>query len=267
MPDFSNFEKYIGTPVQPYIIPIIPARNADGTPTTLRPSSNLTPEHLGKIPGLCYDDGWTGFGGWQNHRSQPGRLRCWHALQPKIGMAIPVGMITANIHAGDIDCDKLEQVNKIVAILHEYLGPSLVVRCRHGSPRCVLFFKHKDHTAPIRKFRIAWVDNEGDKGAFEFLARGQQVVVEAPHAKGEMHYWQHGIGLVEGYDTLPAVELEMVVAAFSAMGKWIEEEGFTLDKATLPIRRDSAAAVSVTNIMSPHRARDTDVLAKGHRGD
>jgi hypothetical protein len=49
---FSDFEKYIGTPLQQFIIPIIPAKNADGTPTTLRPSSSLKPENLGKIPGL-----------------------------------------------------------------------------------------------------------------------------------------------------------------------------------------------------------------------
>ena len=84
------------------------------------------------------------------------------------------------MHAGDVDCDKQEQVNDIIAILHEHIGPSMVVRCRHGSTRCVLFFKHKGHTAPIRKFRIAWIDKEGDKHALEFLAGGQQVVVEGP---------------------------------------------------------------------------------------
>jgi len=77
-----------------------------------------------------------------------------------------------------------------------------------------------------------------------------------------MHYWLHGIGLVEGYDQLPEVTLEMVVAAFSALGRWIEEKGFTLDKMCLPTRSDSAAAVSITNLMSPHRARDMDMLAK-----
>ena len=71
---FSNFEKYADSPVGRFIIPIIPAKNADGTPTTLRPTSNLTPDQLGKIPGLWYDDGWTGFGGWQNHRSKPGTI-------------------------------------------------------------------------------------------------------------------------------------------------------------------------------------------------
>jgi D5 N terminal like len=177
-------------------------------------------------------------------------------------VAIPVGFITADVHAGDIDCDKQKQVDQITAILSEHLGASMVVRCREGSTRLVLFYKHKDHTAPIRKFRIAWVDKEGDKGAFEFLAGGQQVVAEGPHAKGAMHGWLHGIGLVEGYDDLPVVELDMVIMAFSALNRWIEEEGFTLDKLALPSSSDHAAAVSISNLMSPHIARDQDMLAK-----
>jgi hypothetical protein len=260
----SDFEKYIGTPVQQFIIPIIPAKNADGTPTTLRPSSGLSQDHLGKIPGLWYEDGWTGFGGWQNSRAKATVLKRWQEWQTKTGVAIPVGFITADVHAGDVDCNKQEQVDQIVAILSEHLGASMVVRCREGSTRLVLFCKHKDNTAPIRKFRIAWVDKEGDKSAFEFLAGGQQVVAEGPHAKGAMHGWLHGVGLVEGYGQLPVVTLEMVIACFSALAKWVEEEGFTLDKLALPSSSDHTAAVSISNLMSPHLVRggDTSMLTK-----
>jgi hypothetical protein len=55
MPDYSDFEKYIIRRTSSYH----PRQNADGTPTTLRPTSNLTPEHLSEIPGLYYDDSWT----------------------------------------------------------------------------------------------------------------------------------------------------------------------------------------------------------------
>jgi phage/plasmid-associated DNA primase len=259
---FSDFEKYIGTPVEPFIIPIIPAKNADGTPTTLRPSSSLEPENLGKIPGLWYDDGWTGFGAWQNHRSTASNLRVWQGWQDKTGVAIPIGFITADVHAADIDSDKQEIVDAHVALLNKHLGTSMVVRCRNKSTRCVLFYKHEDHTAPIRKYRVAFIDKEGVKHAVEFLAGGQQVVAEGPHAKGEMHGWLHAIGLVEGYDELPVVNIEMINAWEQGARQWVRDQGFTLEKGSLPSRSDRAAAVSITNLMSPHRARDTDMLAK-----
>jgi hypothetical protein len=81
-------------------------------------------------------------------------------------VVIPVGLITAFIHAGDVDCDQIEQPSAIVAILNKHFGSRW---CAAGMVDALCCSTPRT-TAPIRKFRAAWIDKEGDKGAFEFLA-------------------------------------------------------------------------------------------------
>ena len=55
---------------------------------------------------------------------------------------------------------------------------------------------------PITKARFEFKilsSTEDDRPAIEVLGQGQQVVAEGPHAKGAMHYWQDGIGLIEAF--------------------------------------------------------------------
>ena len=60
----TNFLKYIDTPVEPYILPIIPAS------ATLHADSKIEAVQLGKIPGKRRPDGtWTGFYAWQSNRT------------------------------------------------------------------------------------------------------------------------------------------------------------------------------------------------------
>src|SRR5882762_11421310 len=141
MADYSDFEKYADSPVRGFILPIIPVG------AQLKPSSNIKSENLGKIPGLWYPEGWTGFSGWPANRATATMLKRWHEWQAKTETAIAVALNTVDIHAVDVDSDKQEIVNALVALTNEHLGTSMVVRCRHGSTRCVLLFKHEDHTA------------------------------------------------------------------------------------------------------------------------
>jgi hypothetical protein len=253
----SKFTKYADTPLQHYILPIMPAG------ATLRSTSTIKVEQLGKIPGIWYPDGWTGVA-WQNCRVTATILKRWQEWQEKTGTAIAIALNTADVHGGDIDSDKQGVVDAVRAIFAMFLGITPVVRRPDGSTRCVLFYKHKNHTAPIDKFRIAFIDKEGDKHIVEFLARGQQVVIEGPHAKGAMHQWET-LGLIEGYAQLPEVTLEMVNACFRALNKWVEDEGFTLEKLALPPGGSHGeGAVSITDLMSPHLVRggDTGMLAQ-----
>src|SRR5580658_2419063 len=49
----------------------------------------------------------------------------------------------------------------------------------------------------------------------------------------------------------------------SALAKWVDEtEGLEKVKLSAPTGSDSAAAVSITNLMSPHVAKEGDVLAR-----
>jgi len=62
--NMANFKDYEKSPLMPDILPIIPK---DGK---LSPRSKLTPERIGKIPGIWTDDGWIGFPNWTRHRNR-----------------------------------------------------------------------------------------------------------------------------------------------------------------------------------------------------
>jgi hypothetical protein len=144
------------------------------------------------------------------------------------------------------------------------IGASPVVRLRYGSARRVLFYESDQHTPPIRKHKLAFEDNEGDQGIIEFLANGQQVVAEGPHAKGEMHYWRDDVGLLEGKDKLAGnlITGKQVGACFERLEAWVVEEGGKKVKLNLQTSSDNAAAVSITSLFSPHRATDDDLLKR-----
>jgi hypothetical protein len=139
-----------------------------------------------------------------------------------------------------------------------------VVRLRHGSPRRVLVYEYDQHTAPIRKHRLAFSDARGNKHIVEYLARGQQVVIEGPHAKGAMHYWRNG-GLIEhrAWLTENLVNGDQVNACMRALGEWVDStDGFERIKLTLPTGGSCAAAIKIAEPSSPHLASDMDLLAR-----
>jgi hypothetical protein len=70
-------------------------------------------------------------------------------------------------------------------------------------------------------------------------------------------------GWSRGYDDLPVVNIDMVNTWHSAVKQWVEDQGFTIVKASTPGgSSDNAAAVSINNLMSPHAVRggDTSML-------
>jgi len=96
----SDFLKYIGTPLQKLVLPIIPA----GDP--LREDSSLTADHLGKIPGKFAPalGNWTGYHNWQYNISTPAMLQRWQEWQ-RTTSAIAIGVRLGELLAVDIDCD------------------------------------------------------------------------------------------------------------------------------------------------------------------
>ncbi len=175
--DLTNFLKFEGTEFQKFILPIIPGG------AVLSPSSKIVAGQLGKIPGKLTDDGWAGFANWPANRTKPTQLLRWQEWQEQGKLVIPAGLSLALYHALDIDCDDFTIAMCLEGIAREHLGITPVVRCRHGSPRRVLIYRHEDHTAPITKQSWSFEDTEQKRHLAEFLATGQFVVIEGPHAK------------------------------------------------------------------------------------
>jgi hypothetical protein len=142
----SDFKKFIGTPFQPYILPIIPAGG------TLAEDSSLTPDHLGKIPGWwsTTDHAWRGYQYWQRLETKKKYLENWQGWQDPItpknphtaGVPIAVGLRLGELIAIDIDINEPELADFAEIIVRMVLGAQLCVRRREGSARRVLIYLH-----------------------------------------------------------------------------------------------------------------------------
>jgi hypothetical protein len=251
----TDFLRYRGTPFQTYILPIIPAGAA------LREDSSLTPDHLGKIPGKFSPDlgTWTGFYNWQRNITTRSQLERWESWQGDGRPAIAAGMRTNVICAGDFDINDEEVLNEARARFIVALGilPA-AVRRRHGSPRCVLFYRQMQRVAPIHKSRLAFkIKATGELCIIEVLGEGQQVVIEGPHAKGAMHYWENDVDLIKGLPSFLAnpITVQDIDRTMRELREWVEnDDRFELAKLSLPTTSDRAAAVSITLLNSPHYA-------------
>lgn len=83
-----------------------------------------------------------------------------------------------------------------------------------------------------------------------------------------MHYWQNDIGLIEGLERGKENPLEIhdVDRMLRGLKGWIEgDERLELIKASLPTGRVGDAAVRIDDLMSPHFAKDQELLATAVR--
>jgi P4 family phage/plasmid primase-like protien len=261
---FSNFEKFIGTPVERYILPAIPSSAGD----QLSPLSKIKPDQLGKIPGMWRKDDklWRGFHQWETfwHHSTPTALRAFEAWQLDAGfVVIPVCMATREYIAVDLDTDDERVATWFLAKIEVTMGVTMVIRRRVGNKtRMVLFFKHQDNTAYITKHAIKLVDPEGKTHLLEILGDGQHVVIEGPHFKGAMQYWQDG-GLVEHAHELPNVDVHKCVALINAIRDDAPSMGLTVVKGSLHAGGgERAEAHKIGNVLSPHYEGNRERLTR-----
>jgi P4 family phage/plasmid primase-like protien len=279
---FSNFTKYIGTPFEEDILPIIPAG------AQLKPDSSLTAGHLGKIPGrwLSNEKVWVGFHQWQLNRARKGSLQRWEAWQKETGVAIAIGLNTRIFHAFDIDTDNVEIADFAEALIVTCCGAPLAVRLRHDNPaRRVLIYEFNQHTMPIHKHVLRLrtkpkeveepEEKEAETHIVELLATGQQVVIEGPHAKGSMHYWRDGKGLIEAYSAgkvnrydlgkkgeAAMLDGDKAAEAMRTLRDQADAKGIEVVKAALPTPSERRDAVPIKAPLSPHAESDLDLLKR-----
>jgi putative DNA primase/helicase len=256
---FSRFEDYIGTPYETYIHPIIPVGS------TMSALSKITPDRLGKIPGRMKPDGtWAGYN-WQAEwqYTKATTLRRYQAWQlegvPKV---IPIGLVTREYIAIDLDTEDEKVVEWFKAKIAAILGVTPVIRRRDGNKtRMVLFFKHKNHTPPITKHKFEALDADGNKHLLEIVGSGEQVVIEGPHAKGAMQYWENG-GLVDHIGELPEIDLFMCDELINTLKAEAESQGLTEAKISAGHMGGNSEAHSIGNLVSPLIEKNVDRLTR-----
>jgi len=261
----TNFLKYVDTRLQRYVLPIIPVG------ATIKAASSLTSAHLGKIPGVMSGQNgeWVGFPAWQTNVTTKGMLLAWQTWQSTWNLIIPLGLRTGDmIVVIDLDIENETYLTAVRDLVTQHFGETPVVRRREGSIRCVLVYRHKAGTQPIRKFAGAYLDEQGQKQLVETLGTGQQVVLEGPHAKGAMHYWEGDNELVDHLDEIPEITSDQVSAFYMELdGIATVAFGYTKHKLSLPGRGSSdRRAIKVADPESPHLAPDRELLteALGH---
>jgi hypothetical protein len=171
----KTLEQIIKLGYRDFIVPILP------TKAKLSPNSKISPQQLGKIPGVKGQSGWIGLKDWPNYKFDEDDFT--HT---------GIGIRTKGFAFIDIDLEDEDQVEKVYAIAVACLGtPS--VRTRKGSNRIGLLYKAE---TDIKKSRIPFED----KTAVEVLGDGQQFVCYGLHPSGEPYEM----------DLLPLNELAVV---------------------------------------------------------
>jgi P4 family phage/plasmid primase-like protien len=254
----SDFVKYKDHPVAQYLLPIIPAG------AKIRDISKVNEGHLGKIPGRYNSEekAWSGYPKWTEQRATPTQLERWQAWQDETG-PFAIGMHNVITVAFDLDIDVEKLVEAVQARIELAFGPTPVVRRREGSPRRVLIYRHKPHTAPLSKRIYKFKDGE-TVALLEMLARGEHVVIEGPHAKGSMHYWEDGSGLIEAWDKIPEIDIDQTSKFFVEL-RWFGEAVMGWETVRESHGAGTAApgaATRIDDIISGHLAKDRGVLAQ-----
>jgi putative DNA primase/helicase len=267
--NYTSFQKYKDTPVQRYVLPIIPSTLVGagyGHEVVLSENSNLTPAHLGKIPGTynTKTGRWAGFD-WPRQvttASQLEHFEMWQADTCPIALGFRLGEMVVI----DGDSDNAAYIELIIRLAFVIFGKTPVVRCRDGSVRVQLFYRLKPNAKPITKTFTHYVDEQGNKHLCEVLGSGQQTVGEGPHAKGAMHYWQdeNPNSLIDNWDDIPEITIAQVDAFKLVLEQESEKLGMTKVKSTRSLMDDrpDLPTFSFDNQESPLLAPDRELLIR-----
>lgn len=181
-----------GRSVEPDLLPIIPP----GAPISADAGPNITADKLGKIPGLRLPDGWIGFKGWTGVTASRETLVAWHDTMAREQYGI--GLQTRHINAFDVDTKRLDFAQAMLGWMQECrIGfsddkPDAFAVARVGRPPSFLVPFPTDRER--KKDRKVFVHQAtGEAAQIEWLATGQQFVVEGIHPKTLEPYTWHKI--------------------------------------------------------------------------
>ena len=145
-----------------------------------------------------------------------------------------------------------------------------MVRRRDGSIRFVLAYRRDEHSAPFGKLFFVGVrkgedprDPNVQKHRFEILANGTHWVMEGPHAKGAMHYWENEINPVEVYNEIPLVTKSNAFALHADLLQNCGDAGLEfIALGGMRTAANRAPAVKIEDPKSPLLAKDLGLLAR-----
>jgi putative DNA primase/helicase len=189
------------------LIPVIPPG------ATIAPSSKITPESVGKIPGVrMANDLWCGFD-WRKMTASIEDVRLWTRWGANVGVR------TDRFPCVDIDCadPKLAEAIERIALRALGAAPTRI----GNAPKRALAYQLKPNEAPFGRLRL-WIRwGTEKKYLVEVLGEGQQYVVHGIHPKtGQPYAWNREPG------ELTYVDLADVKLFLAEVKAYAEEAGF-----------------------------------------
>ena len=228
--NMANFKDYGNSPLMPDILPIIPK---DGK---LSPRSKLTPERIGKIPGIWTDDGWIGFPNWTRHRNRkPSILEAFDIQFGKSGHEPIVGLQAEEYPAIDVDCEDPEVIRIVKRVVGFFYPNGTLIRQRSNSNRILLMFKLRQKATPFAKGKMRFtVPSDPNKICeIEVPARGQQYLIEGLHPSGVPYEWACGLTPLTAYNLIAETDGEMMSSLLQAVRKELQDYGCNFDLSAL----------------------------------
>lgn len=186
----------------------------------LSPTSKVSPDMRGKVPGQKGPDGWNGQGGSWAKDFQMTEPRAKKAYKDGAG----IGMQGRVFPGLDIDVTDERTAAAIQKIAFEILGPT-TSRGRANSARRVLVYQIADGEVPFKKRRVEWKDGES-KQAVELLGFGQYYNVEGLHPSGVPYVWdKHPCDVGSG--AIPRITAKQLDAFDAARDDYLDLMGYT----------------------------------------
>ena len=221
------------------LLPIIPPG------ATVVSGSAVDPKQVGKIPGRYnfHTGEWCGLtGAWPTMGISPqmvARSASWPTGN--------VGLRAENWPAVDIDVSSADVRDLIETLANLHLGHA-PVRERGNAPRALMVFRRTGDEA-IRKSRIIFEDQMGDRHAVEILGAGQQYLVAGTHPTGAEYTWREGADLAGwGQTGLAKITARDVVAFLAALTAEILTRGWRIVQSVQLQGGSSTGGVAVADL-------------------
>lgn len=241
-----TFQQYADAGFRDDLLSLLPP-DAD-----LHPDSRHLAPNRGKAPGRKRAGGWVGFKDWTRYTATAEDMTTWQ------GWGAGIGMQGRRFPALDIDVDDPELADAIhrEAVISLGAAPA---RFGRGSRRILVYAG-----AGLRKERLAFRRaGEVADQAVEFLATGQQYVVEGIHPKtGQPYIWHDGHSPIElGSDGLTSITAEQLRTLYLRIEGLLGQYGYEVVTRSAMRGGSSAGPVSQASLRAPSLAAVGRALA------
>jgi hypothetical protein len=193
------------------------------------------------------------------------QLAAYDKMYQVHGEALPtIGIQASKFPGMDLDVS----IPAIVAALKELAFNEMggtISRGRDNSSRALLMYRAPESAGGedlMRKMRHVYENAAGDKQAIEWLAHGQQYLIEGMHVSGVPYEWDWGNDpLSFGHDNLPVVTPDQVEAFFEKADLIMAAAGYTRVKGGDSLHMTSSSgAMYEIGPSHPELCPDLDML-------